>query len=386
MNNDKVGKVGTSPTDHDDNYVSGVGCGSAATPAASISQASNTKTLHNSKRMPDDSIDRRERRRRRSRSSSSGSDDPRLRRSEDYERAQKTSVERDRQKHDNGKYSRRRDERPRRRSYSPDPADRKHRRSHSPDRDATERRRRRSSRDHPSRPHKTPLISPRRSRSPPRHPKHSRSRSPTSHTNKRPRSPSPRTNKRARGPLPSQQAAFNGTPNAPPGPTTTPPAPADKQKPNYAPTGKLAAETNTVAHTSIVLKYHEPPEARKPAASAAWRLYVFKGASTLATVELATRSCWLFGRESSVVDFPIEHPSCSKQHAVLQFRHGERKNEDGDVEAAVRPYVIDLESANGTRVNGGRVPERRFVEVRSGDVLGFGESTREYVVLLPPKG
>lgn len=39
-------------------------------------------------------------------------------------------------------------------------------------------------------------------------------------------------------------------------------------------------------------------------------------------------------------------------------------------------YVIDLESANGTRVNGEVVPERRFVEVRSGDVLTFGESSR----------
>lgn len=87
-----------------------------------------------------------------------------------------------------------------------------------------------------------------------------------------------------------------------------------------------------------------------------------------------------------MVDFPIEHPSCSKQHAVLQFRWVEKKNEFGDREGRVRPYVIDLESANGTRVNGERVPERRFVEVMSGDVLGFGESTREYVVLLPPGG
>lgn len=51
----------------------------------------------------------------------------------------------------------------------------------------------------------------------------------------------------------------------------------------------------------------------------------------------------------------------------------------------MRPYVIDLESANGTRVNGERIPERRFVEVRNKDVITFGESTREYVVMLPPK-
>lgn len=87
-----------------------------------------------------------------------------------------------------------------------------------------------------------------------------------------------------------------------------------------------------------------------------------------------------------MADYPIEHPSCSKQHAVLQFRYVEKKNEFGDKEGGVRPYVIDLESANGTKVNGEKIPDRRFVELLSGDVLAFGDSTREYVLLLPPKG
>ena len=86
-----------------------------------------------------------------------------------------------------------------------------------------------------------------------------------------------------------------------------------------------------------------------------------------------------------MVDFPIDHPSCSKQHAVIQFRFVEKKNEFGDRLGGVKPYVIDLDSANGTRVNGERIPERRYWEVKSGDMLGFGESTREYVVMLPPK-
>jgi smad nuclear-interacting protein 1 len=40
----------------------------------------------------------------------------------------------------------------------------------------------------------------------------------------------------------------------------------------------LAAETNAVKltdGTSTILKYNEPPEARKP--TLGWRLYVFKG-------------------------------------------------------------------------------------------------------------
>ena len=52
----------------------------------------------------------------------------------------------------------------------------------------------------------------------------------------------------------------------------------NKAKPNFTPSGLLAAETNTVRATngeSTVLKYNEPPEARRPIVG--WRLYVFKG-------------------------------------------------------------------------------------------------------------
>ncbi|MCJ1449232.1 MAG: hypothetical protein MMC23_009752 [Stictis urceolatum] len=129
-----------------------------------------------------------------------------------------------------------------------------------------------------------------------------------------------------------------------------------------------------------------PPDARKPPGSSDWRLYVFKGSETLETVQLGERSCWLFGRERTVADFPIEHLSCSKQHAVLQFRYVEKANEFGERKGSVKPYVIDLESANGTKVNTEKVPEKRFVELASGDVVCFGESTREYVIMLAPRG
>ena len=160
------------------------------------------------------------------------------------------------------------------------------------------------------------------------------------------------------------------------------PPPVEKEMPNYGRSGKLAAETNRVEGTKIVLKYHEPPEARLPPASNDWRMYEFKGKETISTTELSKRSCWLIGREEAVVDFPVGHPSCSSQHAVLQFRFVEKKNEYGERVGKVKLYVLDLESSNGTSLNGERIEERRFVEVRHGDVVRFGESTREYVFLL----
>ncbi|MCJ1360286.1 MAG: hypothetical protein MMC33_010290 [Icmadophila ericetorum] len=196
------------------------------------------------------------------------------------------------------------------------------------------------------------------------------------------KSASPEPFKRSKAPLPSQNEAYNGTsPDLVIASTDTP---TEKKKPNFAPSGKLAAETNTVAGTTIILKYNEPPEARLPPPSQAWRLYVFKGSETLESISLHTRSCWLFGRERAVADFPIDHPSCSKQHAVIQFRFVEKKDEFGDRRGGVKPYVLDLESANGTRVNGVGVEARRYLELRSGDVITFGESTREYVFMLPP--
>lgn len=184
-------------------------------------------------------------------------------------------------------------------------------------------------------------------------------------------------------PLPSQRDAFQGASTAP---TSAIPA-VEKQQPNFSTTGRLAAESNTVKSAdgqAIILKYHEPPEARKPPSSHAWRTYVFKGSEILDTIELSQRSCWLFGREASVVDILIEHPSCSKQHAVFQFRYIEKRNEFGDKIAKVKPYLIDLESANKTTLNGEEIPAGRYLELRNKDVVKFGHSTREFVLQLPP--
>ncbi|KAI0345882.1 SMAD/FHA domain-containing protein [Trametopsis cervina] len=156
----------------------------------------------------------------------------------------------------------------------------------------------------------------------------------------------------------------------------------DKAKPNFGNSGLLAAATKTVKHsdgTGTVLKYHEPPEARKPLVG--WRLYVFKGKEQVDLLHIHRQSAYLIGRDRLVADITIDHPSCSKQHAVIQFRQVHERNEFGDAKAAIKPFVIDLESTNGTQVNDAAIPTSRYYELKLGDVLKFGDSAREYVLV-----
>ncbi|KAF7365039.1 SMAD/FHA domain-containing protein [Mycena venus] len=159
-------------------------------------------------------------------------------------------------------------------------------------------------------------------------------------------------------------------------------SPASKAKPDFKPSGLLAAETNTVRAVngdSTVLKYNEPPEARKPIL--AWRLYVFKGSEQVELLHIHRQSAYLFGRHRLVADVALDHPSCSKQHAVIQYRFIQQKDEFGVSKGTIKPFIIDLESTNGTHVNDEAIPVSRYYELKASDVIKFGQSTREYVLL-----
>lgn len=98
-------------------------------------------------------------------------------------------------------------------------------------------------------------------------------------------------------------------------------------------------------------------------------------------LHLGAQSAYLLGRDRTVVDIPLDHESCSKQHAVLQFRQTSSTNEFGDKKKRIHPYLIDLESSNGSYVNDSEIPTSRYYQLRTGDTLTFGASTREYVLL-----
>ncbi|KAG8365060.1 hypothetical protein BUALT_Bualt18G0063700 [Buddleja alternifolia] len=151
-----------------------------------------------------------------------------------------------------------------------------------------------------------------------------------------------------------------------------------QHKPSFELSGKLAAETNRFR--GVTLLFNEPPDARKP--DIRWRLYVFKGGEVLnEPLYVHRQSCYLFGRERRVADIPTDHPSCSKQHAVLQYRQVEEENPDGTMSKQVRPYLMDLGSTNGTFVNDDQIEPQRYYELFEKDTIKFGNSSREYVIL-----
>jgi smad nuclear-interacting protein 1 len=153
--------------------------------------------------------------------------------------------------------------------------------------------------------------------------------------------------------------------------------PIVKEKVNFATSGKLAEDTNMF--NGVVVNYSEPAEAKKP--SKKWRLYPFKGDEPMDHIEIHTQSAFLLGRDRRVVDIPIDHPSCSKQHAAIQFRIITYEKNDGTEGKRIRPYLMDLESANGSFINSKKIESRRYYELLEKDVIKFGFSSREYVVL-----
>ena len=150
------------------------------------------------------------------------------------------------------------------------------------------------------------------------------------------------------------------------------------EQPNMALSGKLAQETNKIQ--GVVLKHQPPPDSAKP--DQQWRLYEFKdGKMQEEPLYLHRMDHYLFGRDVSIVDVVCAHPSISKQHAVIQFRKTSKADGNGGQRVAIRPYLMDLGTVNGTFLNGERIDSERFYELLLKDSVKFGQSSRDYLLL-----
>ena len=138
--------------------------------------------------------------------------------------------------------------------------------------------------------------------------------------------------------------------------------------PNFNLSGALAKDTNTFK--GVVIKYNEPIDAHRP--DKRWFIYPFKGDESLDPIPIYRQSAYLLGKDTSIADIPLLHPSCSKQHAVIQFRK---------VKGEIWPYLIDLDSTNKTRLNDDTIEPSRYYQLFEKDSLKFGFSSRDYVIM-----
>lgn len=157
----------------------------------------------------------------------------------------------------------------------------------------------------------------------------------------------------------------------------------EKEKADFGLSGALAKDSVTGnTYNGVVIKFVEPVDARVP--TKRWRLYVFKGNAPdpIETQYIHRQSAYLVGREKKVCDIRLMHPSVSKQNSVIQFRMREVGVDDrGGPVREILPYVMDLDSTNGTHVNGERIEPQRYIELREQDTVRFGNSSRDYVLL-----
>eukprot|EP01127_Copromyxa_protea_P009220 TRINITY_DN2158_c0_g1_i2.p1 TRINITY_DN2158_c0_g1~~TRINITY_DN2158_c0_g1_i2.p1 ORF type:complete len:392 (+),score=93.31 TRINITY_DN2158_c0_g1_i2:156-1178(+) len=152
----------------------------------------------------------------------------------------------------------------------------------------------------------------------------------------------------------------------------------EKEKPDYKPSGLLTKDLKT--RKGVELVYTECEDGRIPVTK--WRLYPMKDNAVIEPYKIHKKSYYLLGRDRKVVDIPLDHPSCSKQHAVIQFRMISREDPDTlTMKRVNKPYIMDLGSTNKTMLNGTPIDSERYVELFERDVIKFGNSSREYVLL-----
>jgi len=77
--------------------------------------------------------------------------------------------------------------------------------------------------------------------------------------------------------------------------------------------------------------------------------------------------CWVLGKQGpTLVDFPVRHPSISREHCVLVFGRGSL-------------WIMD-KSTHGTYLNGIRISFKNWERLSPGDCVRLGMSTRSYIL------
>ncbi|XP_022090980.1 kanadaptin-like [Acanthaster planci] len=122
------------------------------------------------------------------------------------------------------------------------------------------------------------------------------------------------------------------------------------------------------------LPYIEPSWSGVP--NEPYHLEVLKSGAIIAKIPLNDKAYHVFGR-LEICDIPLEHPSLSRYHLVLQYRlMGDSEHDPGF-------YLYDLGSTHGSWFNKQKMEGRVFYRMRVGHMFKLGGSSRMYILQGP---
>jgi len=154
-----------------------------------------------------------------------------------------------------------------------------------------------------------------------------------------------------------------------------------------------SSSTTTTTTTASAAEYQVPEWAGQP--KHAYSLVVVKGGLEVERISISDKDRYVVGRTEGC-DIVLLHPSVSRRHAVIQHRApahdddpDDEKDPDDDGALALGKgggggvFVYDLGSTHGTFVGKRRLTARQYTELRVGDMVRFGASTRLLVLTAP---
>uniref|UniRef100_A0A6B2EC31 Nuclear inhibitor of protein phosphatase 1 n=1 Tax=Phlebotomus kandelakii TaxID=1109342 RepID=A0A6B2EC31_9DIPT len=114
--------------------------------------------------------------------------------------------------------------------------------------------------------------------------------------------------------------------------------------------------------------YEVPKWAGKPPTG--FHLDVLKDDKLIQKLMIDEKKCYLFGRNSELNDFCIDHQSCSRIHAAFVFH-----------KHLHICYLVDLGSTHGTFIGGNiRLEAHKPTQLHMNSQFHFGASTRSYIL------
>lgn len=135
--------------------------------------------------------------------------------------------------------------------------------------------------------------------------------------------------------------------------------------------GPRLSPAEQLKHSQAAVPYKEPPWST--ISDENYSFEVIKNGAVIDKIELKDKAFHVVGRLPSC-DIPMEHPSLSRHHAVLQFSNGTAESYPKGW------YLFDLDSTHGTWINKNKVPAKKYHRLHVDYVVKYGGSTRLFIL------